>query len=123
MQPIDHRLLLLYARPSLTVLLPMGVLPQGPGSPRLGRLGIVGVDEAGADEEEVSHLDITSLCHGANINSLVLPRLGELLVGDGVILIWVWLQRCQQKIKNCFCFKNAKGLLKLVDKWAVTSLP
>lgn len=50
---------------------------------------MIGGDEARADEEDVSDLDVASLSGGSDVDSLGLSASLELGVGDRVIFVWI----------------------------------
>jgi hypothetical protein len=57
MQPIDNFILLAQARPALRIVWAVYVGPESESGALVVQLGVVGFDEAGADEEQVADLD------------------------------------------------------------------
>ena len=83
MQPVNHRFFLLHTGPGLRVC---GIVhgTHGYFGPFFGSGFVVGVYEAGADEENIADLDVATLRLGADIDALGFSTFGEFVVGDAV---------------------------------------
>ena len=55
------------------------------------RLVVVRIDKSGANEQDIANLDITTVARWPQIDALALGRLLQLIVGDGVVDVWVIL--------------------------------
>lgn len=61
MDPVEHRLFLLDARPGLLIGAAHNVLAMCGLDPLLFRLGVVCLDEARPDQENVANFDVAAL--------------------------------------------------------------
>jgi hypothetical protein len=91
MQPIDNFVLLAQARPALRIVWAVHVGPETESGALVVRLGVVGFDEAGADEEQVADLDGAAGGGRADVDALGGAAGEELGVGYCVAVVGVWV--------------------------------
>lgn len=90
-QPVENLLLLANAGPPLTVIRPDRMWPQRHLRPLLGRLTVIGLDEAAADEQDISDPDVSALCLRPDVDALVLAALVQFFETDGIVVVRVVL--------------------------------
>jgi hypothetical protein len=89
MEPVDHRVGGGHPGPELLVLGSKAVRAQRGGEALGVAEGVVGVDEAGADEQDVADLDVPALAGGADVDALGFAAGGELVEGDFVARVGI----------------------------------
>lgn len=88
-QPVNDLVLLTEARPALRVVRAVYVRPERESGALVRRLGVVGFDEAGADEEQVADLDGAAGRGGADVDALSSAAGLELGVAYGMTVVGV----------------------------------
>ena len=90
-QPVEHPLLLPNAGPPLTVVRPDRMWPQRHLRPILGRLAVIRLDEAAADEQDISDPDVAALRLRPDVDALIFAALVQLFETDGIVVVRVVL--------------------------------
>lgn len=88
-EPVQHSFFLLHARPPLLLVRTNLMGTQGHLIAVLRSTGVIGFDEAAADETDGTWLDVAALRGRANVDALGLSTGGEISIRDCVIGVWV----------------------------------